>query len=107
MFAAQVEQPPAADRDVDREDEHDRREQHEPGEAPPRAGQAAELLRPRREGRGLVHELYEASFQQLIDEGVTMVTVDVGHELCIEIDTISDLEAAGRAIRAFAARGET
>jgi len=42
---------------------------------------------------GLVHELYEASFQQLVDEGVTLYGVDIGSMYASEVDTLEDLRA--------------
>ncbi len=45
------------------------------------------------------YEFYEASFQQLIDEGATLFTVDAGNFPCIEIDTPDDLAAAERLAR--------
>ena len=45
--------------------------------------------------QGLVNEYYEASFQQVIDEGgVTLYGVDIGSMYATEIDTIDDLLAA-------------
>jgi len=41
--------------------------------------------------QGLVNEYYEASFQQLIDEGTTLYGVDIGSRYATEIDTIDDL----------------
>jgi choline kinase len=41
--------------------------------------------------RGLVHEYYEAAFQQLLDEGTTLYGVDIGSMYACEIDTIEDL----------------
>lgn len=46
-----------------------------------------------REG-GLVNEYYEASFQQILDEGTTLYGVDIGTMYATEIDTIEDLLAA-------------
>lgn len=43
---------------------------------------------------GLVGEYYEASFQQLVDEGVTLYGVDIGSMYASELDTIEDLVAA-------------
>ena len=37
-----------------------------------------EALDARVRGQGLVHEYYEAAFQQLIDEGATLYGVDIG-----------------------------
>jgi choline kinase len=47
-------------------------------------------------GQGLVNEYYEASFQQLVDEGTTLYGVDIGSMYASEIDTIEDLIAANR-----------
>ncbi|HTR80628.1 MAG TPA: phosphocholine cytidylyltransferase family protein [Bacteroidota bacterium] len=41
-----------------------------------------------------VGEYYEASFQEMIDNGTAMYPVDVGSHRCIEIDTVEDLRAA-------------
>jgi len=41
-----------------------------------------------------VNEFYEASFQELIDDGVRIHAVEVRNHRCIEIDTAEDLEAA-------------
>ena len=45
-------------------------------------------------GQGLVNEYYEAAFQQIIDDGVTLYGVDIGSKYASEIDTIDDLQAA-------------
>lgn len=42
----------------------------------------------------LVNEYYEASFQQIVDEGVTLYGVDIGSMYATEIDTLEDLMAA-------------
>lgn len=42
----------------------------------------------------LVNEYYEASFQQIVDEGVTLYGVDIGSMYATEIDTLEDLLAA-------------
>ncbi|MDQ3337664.1 MAG: phosphocholine cytidylyltransferase family protein [Myxococcota bacterium] len=44
--------------------------------------------------QGLVHEYYEASFQQILDDGATIYGVDIGSMYASEIDTIEDLVAA-------------
>ena len=49
----------------------------------------------RRGGRG---EFYEASFQQMIDEGERLDMIDAGDSLCIEIDTLEDLRTAAREV---------
>jgi choline kinase len=41
-----------------------------------------------------VNEFYEASFQDMIDDGIRIHAVEVGSHRCIEIDTAEDLEAA-------------
>lgn len=41
--------------------------------------------------RGLVNEYYEASFQQILDEGTTLYGVDIGSRYACEIDTAEDL----------------
>jgi len=43
---------------------------------------------------GLVHEYYEAAFQQLLDEGTTLYGVDLGSMYASEIDTLEDLAEA-------------
>ncbi len=45
-------------------------------------------------GQKLVNEYYEASFQQIVDEGCTLYGVDIGSMYATEIDTIDDLMAA-------------
>jgi choline kinase len=40
------------------------------------------------------NELYEASFQELVDTGTPIYAVDTRHLPCIEIDTLEDLEKA-------------
>jgi choline kinase len=44
--------------------------------------------------QGRVNEFYEASFQQLIDQGTPMTAIDIGAHYCREIDTADDLSAA-------------
>lgn len=46
--------------------------------------------------QGLVNEYYEAAFQQIVDEGVTLYGVDIGSMYASEIDTIDDLMAANQ-----------
>ncbi|MFT3694483.1 MAG: phosphocholine cytidylyltransferase family protein [Kofleriaceae bacterium] len=53
-----------------------------------------EALHARVTVQGLVNEYYEASFQQVIDEGCTLYGVDIGSMYATEIDTIEDLLAA-------------
>ncbi len=45
-------------------------------------------------GQNLINEYYEASFQQIVDEGTTLYGVDIGSMYASEIDTIEDLMAA-------------
>ena len=51
-------------------------------------------LHQRVKEQGLVNEYYEAAFQQILDEGVTLYGVDIGTKYAAEIDTIEDLKAA-------------
>ena len=44
--------------------------------------------------QNLVNEYYEASFQQIVDQGTTLYGVDIGSMYASEIDTINDLKAA-------------
>jgi choline kinase len=44
--------------------------------------------------QNLVNEYYEASFQQIVDDGVTLYGVDIGSMYATEIDTLEDLMAA-------------
>ncbi len=44
--------------------------------------------------QALVNEYYEASFQQLLDDGITLYGVDIGSMYASEIDTVDDLMAA-------------
>jgi choline kinase len=46
--------------------------------------------------QGLVNEYYEASFQQIVDEGTTLYGADIGSMYASEIDTIDDLMAANQ-----------
>ena len=41
-----------------------------------------------------VNEYYEASFQELLDQGEIIDIVDTAEYKCCEIDTLEDLEAA-------------
>jgi choline kinase len=50
--------------------------------------------------KGLVNEYYEAAFQQIVDEGVTLYGVDIGSMYATEIDTIEDLMAANARLAA-------
>lgn len=45
-------------------------------------------------GQGLINEYYEASFQQIIDQGATLYGVDIGSMYATEIDTVEDWQAA-------------
>ena len=56
------------------------------------------------ERRKDTNEFYEASFQEMIDDGVRIVTVDSGPRICIEIDTPDDLKRAEAAVSGI--RGE-
>lgn len=47
-----------------------------------------------RVGGNLANEYYEASLQQLVDEGVTLYGVDIGSMYAAEIDTSDDLAVA-------------
>jgi choline kinase len=51
-------------------------------------------------GQGLVNEYYEASFQEIIDQGASLYGVDIGHMYATEIDTIDDLLAANARLAA-------
>jgi len=53
-----------------------------------------EVLHDRVSEQGLVNEYYEAAFQQICDEGLTLYGVDIGSMYATEIDTIEDLMAA-------------
>jgi choline kinase len=44
--------------------------------------------------QGMINEYYEASFQQILDEGTTLYGVDIGSMYAAEIDTIDGLKAA-------------
>lgn len=43
-----------------------------------------------------VNQFYEAAFQVLVDNGADFFIVDTTENICMEIDTASDLEAAGK-----------
>jgi choline kinase len=45
-------------------------------------------------GEKRTNEFYEASFQEMIDDGARIHAVSVGSHRCIEIDTAEDLQAA-------------
>lgn len=53
-----------------------------------------EALHDRVRGQNLVNEYYEASFQQIVDDGTTLYGVDIGSMYASEIDTVEDLIAA-------------
>jgi choline kinase len=57
-----------------------------------------ETLERRIEQQGRTGEFYEASFQQMIDEGMRLDMIDAGDNLCIEIDTLEDLRVAAREV---------
>ncbi|HTL38075.1 MAG TPA: phosphocholine cytidylyltransferase family protein [Kofleriaceae bacterium] len=50
--------------------------------------------------QGLINEYYEASFQQIIDDGASLYGVDMGSLYATEIDTIDDLMAANARLAA-------
>jgi choline kinase len=54
------------------------------------------ILRRRIGGEQRVNEWYEASFQELIDNGARIFAVDTAGLPCIEIDTTADIETAER-----------
>lgn len=51
-------------------------------------------LQRRVHDQGLINEYYEASFQEMIDDGATLYGVDIGTRYAAEIDTYEDLCAA-------------
>lgn len=53
--------------------------------------------------QGLVNEYYEASFQQIIDQGTTLYGVDIGTKYATEIDTVDDWMAANARLSAIPA----
>ena len=57
-------------------------------------------LHSRVRDQGLVNEYYEASFQQILDEGATIYGVDIGSMYASEIDTIEDLVEANEHLAA-------
>lgn len=59
-----------------------------------------EALEARVRGQNLVNEYYEASFQQIVDEGTTLYGVDIGSMYASEIDTVEDLMAANARLAA-------
>ncbi len=59
-----------------------------------------DALHSRVHDQGLVNEYYEAAFQQILDEGVTLYGVDIGSKYASEIDTIDDLMAANARLSA-------
>lgn len=60
--------------------------------------QLSEILRRRVLKDGNKNELYEVSFQELIDTGTSIHAVDMGDYACIEIDTPEDLRIARETI---------
>ncbi len=60
----------------------------------------ANVLHTRIGRDGYVDEFYEASFQQMIDEGINISALDIGRLHAIEIDTIDDLTTANLSLRA-------
>lgn len=59
-----------------------------------------EALHSRVREQNLVNEYYEASFQQIVDEGTTLYGVDIGSMYASEIDTVEDLIAANARLAA-------
>ncbi|MCA9679380.1 MAG: phosphocholine cytidylyltransferase family protein [Kofleriaceae bacterium] len=59
-----------------------------------------EALHRRCHEQGLVNEYYEASFQEIIEQGATLYGVDIGTLYATEIDTYDDLVAANRRLAA-------
>ncbi|MEK6571461.1 MAG: phosphocholine cytidylyltransferase family protein [Bacteroidota bacterium] len=57
-----------------------------------------EILQHRVFDEGRENEFYEASFQELIDLGVSIYAVDAKGFPCIEIDTLEDLQKANHQI---------
>jgi len=55
---------------------------------------AASLLFETLDGRKDLDEFYEATFQEMIERGTNIHTVDCAPYVCIEIDTIEDLRKA-------------
>ncbi len=53
-------------------------------------------LEARVRGQELVNEYYEASFQQILDEGTTLYGVDIGSMYASEIDTVEDWKSANQ-----------
>nr|HEX4315023.1 phosphocholine cytidylyltransferase family protein [Kofleriaceae bacterium] len=51
-------------------------------------------------GQGLVNEYYEASFQQIVDQGATLYGVDIGTMYASEVDTVDDWRAANARLAA-------
>lgn len=41
-----------------------------------------------------VNRFYEAAFQELVENGTDIFVVDTGDNICMEVDTLADLEAA-------------
>lgn len=64
--------------------------------APADAAHLFATLRQRLRGQGLVDEYYEASFQQMIDEGAHLTAVDIAPRRAMEVDTAADLLVAER-----------
>jgi choline kinase len=44
----------------------------------------------------MVNQFYEAAFEELVEKGSDIFTVDTTDFICMEIDTAADLEAAGK-----------
>jgi choline kinase len=52
-------------------------------------------------GRKHLNEFYEASFQEIINQGVRISAVSTGSSPCMEIDTLEDLRAADTLARSM------
>ena len=50
---------------------------------------------------GRVNDFYEAAFQDAIDDGSTIIALDVGEYKCIEVDTAEDIEYAEKLIAKY------
>jgi choline kinase len=61
-------------------------------------------LRERIHGQGLRNEYYEASFQQMIEEGAVMTAVDIAPYRAMEVDTPADLSLAAETFGAVTTR---
>ena len=68
------------------------------------AGHLFATLRQRIRDQGRVGEYYEASFQQMIDEGARLHAVDIAPHRAMEVDTPADLVLAEQTFGTIAAR---